>query len=173
MPTPRKNRSKDCQYHAVSSGKASSVSGPPAGEREPCFYEEIMSAAVPSTSELIAAYLDAVVRNDASAVDRYLDPKVEYMVNGTPEPDAAGALPPISSDCHRALPWLGLYRDREALKGFLAHMHRNLEVTAFGPRDLFRKETKRPRLAGSGFALYPQAGPPTFPTRFFLSCARA
>jgi hypothetical protein len=26
-------------------------------------------------------------------------------------------------------------RGREAVKKFLAHMHRNLEVTAFGPRE--------------------------------------
>ncbi len=95
-----------------------------------------MCAAAESNSELIAAYLDAVIRKDASAVDRYFDPDVEYMVNGAPERDGAGELPPISADCHTALPWLGVYHGRQALKGFLAHMHRNLEVTAFGPREV-------------------------------------
>jgi hypothetical protein len=48
---------------------------------------------------LIAAYLDAVIRKDASAVDEYFDPNVEYMVNGTPSADPEGVLPPISGDC--------------------------------------------------------------------------
>jgi ketosteroid isomerase-like protein len=65
-----------------------------------------MNAAAKSNSELVAAYLDAVIRKDTSAVDRYFDPNVEYMVNGTAYPDAAGAMPPISVDCHSALPWL-------------------------------------------------------------------
>lgn len=93
-------------------------------------------------SNLIAAYLDAVIRRDASAVDRYFDPDVEYMVNGVPEPNRPATLPPISGDCHLALPWLGLYRGRETLKTFLAHMHRNLEVTAFGPREVISQGDK-------------------------------
>ena len=71
-----------------------------------------MSAAAQSNSELIAAYLDAVIRKDTSVVDRYFDPSVEYMVNGTLEPDPSGVLPPISEDCHSALPWLGIYQGR-------------------------------------------------------------
>ena len=67
-----------------------------------------MDAAAGSNAELIAAYLDAVIRKDASAVDRYFDPNVEYMVNGTPAPDPAGTLPPISAQCHAALPCLGI-----------------------------------------------------------------
>ena len=101
-----------------------------------------MSASTQSSADLIATYLDAVIRRDASAVDRYFDPDVEYMVNGTASPDPAGVLPPISSECHRALPWLGIYHGREALKGFLAHMHRNLEVTAFGPREVISDGNK-------------------------------
>ena len=93
-----------------------------------------MNASAQSSGELIGAYLDAVIRKDSSAVDRYFAQNVEYMVNGTSSPDPAGVLPPISLECHSALPWLGVYRGREALKGFLAHMHRNLEVTTFGPR---------------------------------------
>lgn len=76
------------------------------------------------TADLIAAYLDAVKRKDATAVDDYFDPDVEYVVNGT------------SPSCRAILPWMGAYRGREQLKGFLDHMHRNLEVTGFGPRDV-------------------------------------
>ena len=105
-----------------------------------------MGAPAQSNAELIAAYLDAVIRRDASAVDRYFDPDVEYMVNGAPSQqlarDQVAALPPISAECHSALPWLGLYCGREALKGFLAHMHRNLEVVAFGPREVISEGNK-------------------------------
>ena len=77
-----------------------------------------MSTAAQSNSERIAAFLDAVIRKDASAVDRYFAPDVEYMVNGAPEPDTAGALPPISEDCRAALPWLGLYYGQGGAQGF-------------------------------------------------------
>ena len=50
----------------------------------------------PSNAELIAAYLDAVMRKEPSVVERFFDPDVEYMVNGTPSPDPDGVLPPIS-----------------------------------------------------------------------------
>ena len=89
-----------------------------------------------SNSELIADYLDAVIRKDVTAVDRFFAPEVEYMVNGTPVADPSGALPPISADCYTALPWLGVHKGKEAVKEFLNHMHRNLEVTAFGPREV-------------------------------------
>jgi len=101
-----------------------------------------MKTRVQSNAELIGAYLDAVIRKDASAIDRCFDPDVKYMVNGTPTPDPAGVLPPISAECHSALPWLGLYRGRESLKAFFAHMHRNLEVTAFGPREVISEGDK-------------------------------
>lgn len=109
-----------------------------------------MSVATQSNSQLIAAYLDAVMRKDASVVERFFAPDVEYMVNGTPVPDPAGVLPPISADCHAALPWLGLHRGREAVKEFLAHMHGNLEVTAFGPREVISEGNKAAASAGSG-----------------------
>jgi ketosteroid isomerase-like protein len=101
-----------------------------------------MGGATYSSAEIIAAYLDAVIRKDATAVDRFFDSNVEYMVNGTPGGDPDGILPPISADCHSALPWLGLYRGRDALKGFLEHMHRNLEVVAFGPREVISEGSK-------------------------------
>jgi ketosteroid isomerase-like protein len=101
-----------------------------------------MSSTTKSNSELVAAYLDAVIRKDASAVGRYFDPNVEYMVNGTSCPDAAGVMAPLSVDCHSAMPWLGLHRGREAVKDFLAHMRRNLDVTAFGPREVISQGNK-------------------------------
>ena len=101
-----------------------------------------MSVSAQSNSELIAAYLDAVMRKDASVVERFFAPDVEYMVNGTSSPDPAAVLPPISADCHNALPWFGLHRGRDAVKEFLAHMHRNLEVTAFGPREVISEGNK-------------------------------
>ncbi len=101
-----------------------------------------MSTTDLSNAELIAAYLDAVMRKDPSVVDRFFDPNVEYMVNGSPEPDAAHVLPPISADCRAALPWAGLHQGRDAVKKFLAHMHSNLEVTTFGPREVILQENK-------------------------------
>ena len=88
-------------------------------------------------SQVIAAYLDAVIRKDPSAVDRFFAPDVEYVVNGTPLADPDGGLPPISSACQSALPWFGLHSGRENVQKFLAHMHRNLEVDAF-PRVAFK-----------------------------------
>jgi ketosteroid isomerase-like protein len=99
-------------------------------------------ATAQSNSEVIEAYLNAVMCKDASVVDRFFDPDVEYMVNGTPMPDPEGVLPPISAGCHAALPWPGLHRGRQAVKEFLAHMHRNLEVTAFGPREVISEGSK-------------------------------
>ena len=98
--------------------------------------ETHMNVSSQSNRDLIADYLDAVMRKDASVVERFFAPEVEYMVNGTPTPDPDGVLPPISADCHAALPWLGLHRGREGVKKFLAQMHRNLEVVAFGPREV-------------------------------------
>jgi ketosteroid isomerase-like protein len=95
-----------------------------------------LSGAAPSSEDVIANYLDALVRKDGSAVNRYFDPDVEYVVNGSPLPDPAAGLPPISTECLAALPWLGLHRGRRAVETFLAHMHRNLEVVAFGPREV-------------------------------------
>ena len=111
-------------------------------ETEAGWGEDAMRTPAQPNSALVAGYLDAVIRKDATAVDKYFHPDVEYMVNGTQVPDPAGVLPPISGDCRSALPWLGLHRGREAVKGFLAHMHRNLEVTAFGPREVISEENR-------------------------------
>lgn len=130
-----------------------------------------MSTANQSNAQVVAAYLDAVIRKDTDATDRFFDPNVEYMVNGTLEPDPAGVLPPISADCHAALPWLGLHRGRDAVRVFLAHMHRNLEVTAFGPREIISQGNRGQRLDGSDFTVFLRAGQPTSPTPSFLSSA--
>ena len=66
----------------------------------------------------------------------------KYIVNGTPSPDPARVLPPVSADCHAALPWLGLHRGRGAVKNFLAHMHRNFKETTFGPREMISEGNK-------------------------------
>jgi hypothetical protein len=95
-----------------------------------------MGAPARSSSDIIAAYLEAVMRKDESVVESFFDPNVEYVVNGTPIRDPTEVLPPISPECHGALPWLGIHRGRKAVKEFLAHMHRNLEITAFGPREV-------------------------------------
>ncbi len=95
-----------------------------------------------SNEELIAAYLDAVMRKDASVIERFFAPDVEYMVNGSQIPDEAGVLPPISAACHAALPWLGIHRGRDGVKSFLEHLHRNLEVTAYGPREVISEGSK-------------------------------
>ncbi|MBV8066440.1 MAG: MBL fold metallo-hydrolase, partial [Candidatus Eremiobacteraeota bacterium] len=63
-------------------------------------------------------------------------PEIEYMVNGVASLELDSTLPPISSECSAALPWLGLYRGRDALRGFLGHMHRNLEISEFGPLEV-------------------------------------
>lgn len=54
-----------------------------------------MSARTQSSAESIGAYLDAVIRRDPSAVDRYFDPNVEYIVNDTPFQDPAGCCLPF------------------------------------------------------------------------------
>ena len=67
-----------------------------------------------SNAEIIAAYLDAVMRKDASVIDCFFAADVEYMVNGTSSPDPTGVLPLISAHCQTALPWLGVHRGTEA-----------------------------------------------------------
>jgi len=87
-----------------------------------------------NAEKIVGDYLDSVLRKDHTAVDRFFHPEVEYMINGSPALDRAAELPYLSPECKSALPWLGYYRGKEALKGFLQHMHRNLEVTAYGTR---------------------------------------
>ena len=93
-----------------------------------------MASDHPPNAKIVADYLDSVLRKDHTAVDRFFHPDIEYMINGSPSPDRSVDLPPISTECKSALPWLGYYRGKEALTAFLDHMHRNLDVTAYGPR---------------------------------------
>ena len=93
-----------------------------------------MASDHPPNAKIVADYLDSVLRKDHTAVDRFFHPDVEYMINGSPSPDRSVDLPPISTECKSALPWLGYYRGKEAVTAFLDHMHRNLDVTAYGPR---------------------------------------
>src|SRR5579863_4626545 len=89
-----------------------------------------------SNADIVASYLDAILRRDSTAVDHYFDPDVEYIVNGTSDRDAEKVLPPISEECRQALPWLGLHRGRGQVKSFLECLQRNLDVTAYGPRQV-------------------------------------
>ena len=79
------------------------------------------------------------------------------MVNGLSSPAEAVDPPALSSDLRSALPWLGTYRGLDEVRGFLAHMHSNLDVTGFGPREIvgdheraavFGSFRLRPRPAG-------------------------
>ena len=133
--------------------------------------EALLSVYTQSNSELIAAYLDAVIRQDASVVERFFAPDVEYVVNGTPTPDPAGVLPPISAECHAALPWLGVHRGQEAVKEFLAHMHRNLERSPRLARARSSsREIKQQRSGGSGCGHCPPGEPQIFHIRSEWNC---
>ena len=101
-----------------------------------------MNTPVRSNPDIIATYLDAVMRKEASAVDHFFAPNVEYVVNGTPVADLMADVPPISAECQAALPRIGVHSGRENVKKFLAHMHGNLEVTAFGPGEVISDGNK-------------------------------
>jgi hypothetical protein len=75
---------------------------------------------------LAEKYFDAVSRGDGvGAAERYFHPEILYVVNGG-----------SSGELRSALPWLGRYRGLDEVRGFLTHMHANLEVTGFGPREV-------------------------------------
>lgn len=78
-----------------------------------------------SRSVELEANRSGVMRKDTSLIERFL-----------------AVLPPISADCHAVLPWLGLYRGREAVKEFLAHVQRNRAVTPFGRRGVIFEGNK-------------------------------
>jgi len=101
-----------------------------------------VSVSTQSNSGLIAANLNAVMREDSLSSITSLLQMSKYIVNGTPSADPARVLPPNSADCHAALPWLGLHRGRGAVKNFLAHMHRNFKETTFGPREMISEGNK-------------------------------
>ena len=88
-------------------------------------------------ASLAEAYLDAVSRGEGvRAAERYFHPEIVYIVNGPPSPVDGLALPSLSSELRSGLPWLGMYRGLDQVRAFLAHMHANLDVTGFGPREI-------------------------------------
>jgi ketosteroid isomerase-like protein len=94
-----------------------------------------------SVAVLAGEYLDAVSRREGvAAAERYFHPEILYVVNGPPGLSEGVGLPAISSELHSALPWLGSYRGLDDVRAFLAHMHANLDVTAFGPREIVGDE---------------------------------
>lgn len=97
----------------------------------------VNSGAIASVAALAEAYLEAVGRGEGiAAAERYFHPDVVYVVNGPPAPVDGLALPSLSSELHSGLPWLGTYHGLDEVRGFLDHMHVNLEVTGFGPREI-------------------------------------
>jgi ketosteroid isomerase-like protein len=96
----------------------------------------IVTPLAQSNADLVGAYLDAVLRKDKTAVDRFFHPDIEYIVNGAPVRDPERRLPPISRACVEALPWMGMHRGLEEVKSFFDCLHRNLDVTAYGPREV-------------------------------------
>ena len=97
----------------------------------------VTADAVSSVARLAEEYLDAVARGEgAAAVERYFHPEIVYIVNGPPASDETVDLPALSGELQSALPWLGIYRGLDEVRAFLAHMHSNLEVTGFGPREI-------------------------------------
>jgi ketosteroid isomerase-like protein len=111
-----------------------------------------------SVASLAEAYLDAVGRGDGvAAAERYFHPDIVYIVNGPPHPVDGLALPSLSSELRSGLPWLGIYRGLDQVRAFLTHMHANLDVTGFGPREIVGDDRRagvfgwfglRPRPAG-------------------------
>lgn len=97
----------------------------------------VRSVRGPSVAALAGEYLDAVTRGEgAAAAERYFHPEIVYIVNGPPSPATAVDLTALSSELRSALPWLGMYRGLDEVCAFLTHMHSNLDVTGFGPREI-------------------------------------
>jgi ketosteroid isomerase-like protein len=97
----------------------------------------VNTGATASVASLAEAYLDAVSRGEGiAAAERYFHPDIVYIVNGPPAPVEGLALPSLSSELHSGLPWLGMYRGLGEVRAFLTHMHANLDVTGFGPREI-------------------------------------
>jgi hypothetical protein len=97
----------------------------------------VNTRAVPSVAALAEAYLDAVSRGEGiAAAERYFHPDIAYIVNGPPVLLDWLALPSVSHELHSGLPWLGVYRGLDEVRAFLTHMHANLDVTGFGPRQI-------------------------------------
>jgi hypothetical protein len=97
----------------------------------------VTTRAPSSVGALAEAYLDAVSRGEGiAAAERYFHPDIVYIVNGPPSPIDGRDLPSLSGGLHSGLPWLGIYRGLDEVTAFLSHMHSNLDVTGFGPREI-------------------------------------
>jgi ketosteroid isomerase-like protein len=93
--------------------------------------------ASPSVATLAGDYLDAVAHGEGVvAPERCFHPEIVSIVNGPPSPAEGVDLPALSNELHSALPWLGIYRGLDEVRPFLSHMHSNLDVTGFGPREI-------------------------------------
>jgi len=118
----------------------------------------VNAGSVSSLALLAEAYLDAVSRGEGvAAAERYLHPDIVYIVNGPLMPVDGLGPPALSGELHSGLPWLGMYRGLDQVRAFLKHMHANLDVTGFGPREIVGDDRRaavfgwfdlRPRPAG-------------------------
>jgi ketosteroid isomerase-like protein len=118
----------------------------------------VNAGSAPSVASLAEAYLDEVVRGQGvRAAEHYFHPDIVYIVNGPVTPFDGLALPPLSRELHSGLPWLGMYHGLDQVRAFLTHMHANLDVTGFGPREIVGDDQRaavfgwfglRPRPAG-------------------------
>ena len=95
-----------------------------------------MEAQLTNNAGIVGAWLDAVSRKEHSVVERFLAPDIEYIVNGTSSRDSEGKLPPVSPELEAALPWFGKHDGHAEVSAFLERMHTNLDVTAYGPREV-------------------------------------
>jgi ketosteroid isomerase-like protein len=112
-----------------------------------------------SVAALAAEYLDAVARGEgAAAAERYFHPDITYIVNGPASPGKAVELPALSRELHSALPWLGVYRGLGEVRGFLTHMHSNLDVTRFGPREIVGDDQRAAVFGWFGLRSRPAGG---------------
>ena len=97
----------------------------------------VKAGSASSVASLAEAYLDSVSRGEGvTAAERYFHPDIVYIVNGPTVPVEGFALPSLSGELHAGLPWLGIYRGLDEVRAFLAHMHANLDITGFGPREI-------------------------------------
>jgi ketosteroid isomerase-like protein len=130
----------------------------------------MVAVSVQTAAEILVQYLDCVLRRDHTAVESYFHPDIEYVINGSPPPRQGPGDPTISAECIGALPWLGHYRGKAALRAFLEHMHRNLDLTAFGERRVISKGDEGARSAASNCAFSRQAAVATARTPYTSRC---
>ena len=108
----------------------------------------------PQRRERICGHAFAINRGADRGISRCCDPqgcvrrrpllRPERRVHGQRYAGARSGRG-VAADFRRMpcrLPWLGVYRGRDSPTHFLAHMHRNLEVTEFGLRDVISEGSK-------------------------------